>query len=111
MSRPQLSLSKFQIKKNMSFDKEYRASAWLFFNNMWDDNAGSFKPLSAEQQVAINEVHQIMHRNDMCVRLSIQERAGDDVRQYPRTGNFSLRVNEPEKVDDLDDSAALDDLD
>ena len=111
MSRPQLSLSKFNIKKNMSFDKEYRASAWLFFNNMWEDNAGSFKPLSAEQQVAINEVHQIMHRNDMCVRLSIQERSGDDVRQYPRTGNFSLRVNEPEKVDDLDDSDKLDDLD
>jgi len=111
MSRPQLSLSKFKVKKNMTFENEYRGSAWLFFNDMWDDDAGRFRALSPKQQAAINEVHQIMHRNDMCIRISIQERNGDDVRNFPRTAGFSMRVNEPEIMDDLDDSDKLDDLD
>ena len=98
MGRPHLGQAKAKIKTNIAASEttEYRVSAWLSAEK-WDDQMGGFNKASPEEQEAIKKIHEIMHRNEIKIRMNVDKRAGDEPKDWPTVARFTLNPNTPEE--------------
>jgi len=98
MGRPHLGQAKAKIKTNIAASETmtYRVSAWLSAEQ-WDDQMGGFTKASPEEQEAIKQIHGILHRNQIKIRISVDQRAGDEPKEWPTVARFTLNPNEPEE--------------
>ena len=97
-NKPHLSVSKF-----MMGDKEYRLSGWFSPNGLWNEEKSRFDPISQAQEATIREAVNILSKNQINLRCTIQARQGDDVRNFPNVAKFTLYPNTIEATTSIDD--------
>tara|TARA_R110002020_G_scaffold336283_2_gene551453 strand:- start:2823 stop:3131 length:309 start_codon:yes stop_codon:yes gene_type:complete len=100
-NKPTMSASRFQMR-----DEEYRISAWLSPGNLWNETKGRFEEPSPQQKATMAEIARIMHKNNMTLRCTIQQRIGEDARSFPKVAGFTMFANAPEEEEEILDDFA-----
>ena len=101
-NKPHLGNAKITFKQNINASTgnapvEYQASAWLTFNNGWDDANNRPYPLTDQQQMAVEQLHHQLVQAGVQLQLTLKQKAGQDSRAWPIAGRMNLFVN---KIDD-----------
>lgn len=97
MAKPQLGNATVTFKETILPAKEYRLSGFLQFNNGWDDQANLPVPMTADQEAIVANIHKQMLAAGIELQVTIQEKAGDDYRNWKVVGRPKLHVNQPEQ--------------
>jgi hypothetical protein len=98
MSQPHFGNSKLKLKntlyaENHGTPKEYQVSAWLSFNNGWDDANNRPNPMTAEQQNLIAGIYEDLANMGVEIQMTLKDRNGQDPKQWPIAGRMKLFVN------------------
>ena len=98
MSQPHFGNSKLKLKntlyaENHGTPKEYQVSAWLAFDNGWDEINNRPNPMTADQQALIKGVHQDLANMGIELQMTLKDRNGTDPKQWPIAGRMKLFVN------------------
>lgn len=98
MSQPHFGNSKLKIKntlyaENHGTAKEYQVSAWLAFNNGWDDAANRPVPMTEEQKALIQGLYEDLANCGVELQITLKDRNGNDASQWPIAGRMRLFVN------------------
>ena len=96
--KPHLGNAKITFKQNIhatpnNVPVEYQASAWLTFNNGWDDLNNRPYPLTDQQQMAVEQLHHQLAQAGVQLQLTIKQKEGQDSRAWPSAGRLNLFVN------------------
>ena len=98
MSQPHFGNSKLKLKNTLHAEshgtpKEYQVSAWLSFNNGWDDANNRPVPMTPEQQNLIAGVYQDLANLGVELQVTLKDRISADAKQWPVAGRMRLFVN------------------
>lgn len=98
MSQPHFGNAKLKIKntlyaENHGNPKEYQVSAWLAFNNGWDEASNRPVPMTAEQQTLIQGLYEDLANCGVELQMTLKDRNGQDPSQWPVCGRMRLFVN------------------
>lgn len=99
---PHMGNSKITFKNNINASAhnspvEYQASAWITFNNGWDDAANRPYPLTDQQQMVVEQLYQQLIQSGAQLQLTIKQKVGQDSRAWPIAGRMNLFVNKPKQ--------------
>ena len=97
-NKPHFSCSKFTMN-----EKEFRLSGWFSPAGLWNEELSKFDRISPTQEATIREAVNILSKNQINLRCTIQARQGDDVRNFPNVAKFTLYPNEIEATTSIDD--------
>ena len=102
MSQPHFGNSKLKLKstlyaENHGTPKEYQVSAWLGFNNGWDEANNRPYPMTQEQISLINGVYEDLANLGVELQMTLKDRNGNDPTQWPIAGRMRLFVNTKEQ--------------
>ena len=97
-NKPHFSCSKFTMN-----EKEFRLSGWFSPAGLWNEELSKFDRISPAQEATIREAVNILAKNQINLRCTIQARQGDDVRNFPNVAKFTLYPNEIEATTSIDD--------
>lgn len=97
-NKPHIGNAKITFKQNINASGpnapiEYQASTWLTFNNGWDDANNRPYPLTDQQKMAIDQIHQQMAQAGVQMQTTIKQKTGPDSRAWPVAGRFNQFVN------------------
>jgi hypothetical protein len=100
-NRPHLGNSKITFKSNINASTdnvpvEYQASAWVTFNNGWDEAANRPYPLTPQQEAAVQQLYQHLIQSGVQLQVTIKQKVGEDSRAWPVAGRMNLFVNKPD---------------
>jgi len=98
MSQPHFGNSKLKLKntlhaENHGTPKEYQVSAWLGFNNGWDDINNRPNPMTEEQKKLIEGIYEDLANMGVEIQMTLKDRNGQDPKQWPIAGRMKLFVN------------------
>ena len=101
MGRPHVGQSNAKIKKNIQASETttYRVAGWLSAD-VWDDMMNSYTSAPPEALEAIDQVSQLMHKHQIKITVSVDQRAGEEPKEWPTVMRFTLNPNEPEVKED-----------
>lgn len=101
MGRPHVGQSNAKIKKNIqaSDTTTYRVAGWLSAD-VWDDSMNAYTSAPPEALEAIDKVSQLMFKHQIKITMSVDQRAGEEPKQWPTVMRFTLSPNEPEVKED-----------
>jgi hypothetical protein len=99
---PHMGNAKITFKNNINASTndvpiEYQASAWITFNNGWDDAANRPYPLTDQQEMVVEQLYQQLIQSGAQLQLTIKQKAGQDSRAWPIAGRMNLFVNKPKQ--------------
>lgn len=95
---PHMGNAKVTFKQNIhagteTHPVEYQVSAWLTFNNGWDDNSNRPRPLTDQQQAVVEELHRQIVQSGAQMQITIKQKEGQDSRAWPIAGRLNLFPN------------------
>jgi len=99
---PHMGNAKITFKNNINASTndvpiEYQASAWITFNNGWDDAANRPYPLTDQQEMVVEQLYQQLIQSGAQLQLTIKQKVGQDSRAWPIAGRMNLFVNKPKQ--------------
>ena len=99
---PHMGNAKITFKNNITASTndvpiEYQASAWITFNNGWDDAANRPYPLTDQQEMVVEQLYQQLIQSGAQLQLTIKQKVGQDSRAWPIAGRMNLFVNKPKQ--------------
>jgi len=99
---PHMGNAKITFKNNINASTndvpiEYQASAWITFNNGWDDAANRPYPLTDQQEMVVEQLYQQLIQSGAQLQLTIKQKVGQESRAWPIAGRMNLFVNKPKQ--------------
>jgi len=100
---PHMGNAKITFKNNINASTnnvpvEYQASAWITFNNGWDDASNRPYPLTDQQEMVVEQLYQQLIQSGAQLQLTVKQKVGEDSRAWPIAGRMNLFVNKPKQA-------------
>ena len=98
-NKPAFGNSKQKILRTMNkdhgedMDVEYRLSSWVQIDNGWDSMSNRPVDMSSEQKAQVDEVVNLTGKYNIQLSMQIQERKGNEIKDYPLVARWRLFFN------------------
>lgn len=97
MASSNFSNGRVKVIGNMTVGPDYQVSCWIQPQNNWDNETNRAKPITTEQYNQINEIVDLMVKNNFQMSVTIRERNEGPARGWLDKMKFKLFNN----TDDL----------